>query len=259
VNIRGLGKHWDAWGRRDPMWAILTRPDKKDGGWTTPEFLATGVSEIEAVLAYLDVVVPGLPRRRAMDFGCGLGRLTQALATRFEAAVGVDIAPSMIEQARALTTDARCTFVLNTTADLRAFADDTFDLVYSNITLQHMEPRYALAYIREFVRVAAPQGAIVFQLPAGPAPRRDDNTALGRAKSLLRAAVPPRITSAYDNWKRSLGGEPLMEGHGIPRDEVVALLEGCGAAVRDVRDDDSAAPGWPSYRYCAVKPGRPAA
>jgi len=241
------------------MWAILTQPDKKEGGWTTAEFLATGLREIEAVLAYLDVVVPGLARRRAMDFGCGLGRLTQALAARFEAAVGVDIAPSMIEQARALTTDPRCTFVLNTSADLRAFADDTFELVYSNITLQHMEPRYARAYIREFVRVASPQGAVLFQLPAGPAPRRHDPTVWGRAKSALRAVVPPGLASAYDNWKRSRAGEPLMEGHGIPRDEVVALLEACGAAIRDVRDDDSAAPGWPSYRYCAVKSGRPAA
>ena len=41
-------------------------------------------------------------RDRALDFGCGVGRLTRALGTRFESALGVDISAGMIEQARRL-------------------------------------------------------------------------------------------------------------------------------------------------------------
>jgi cyclopropane fatty-acyl-phospholipid synthase-like methyltransferase len=53
---------------------------RKGRRWTTEEFFATGVTEIAALMA--EARGFGLPasRRRALDFGCGLGRLTQALA-----------------------------------------------------------------------------------------------------------------------------------------------------------------------------------
>ena len=37
-----------------------------------------------------------------LDIGCGVGRLTQALSSRFDECWGVDIAPSMIESANKL-------------------------------------------------------------------------------------------------------------------------------------------------------------
>src|SRR6185436_3396874 len=37
--------------------------------------------------------------------------------------------------------------------------------IYSRLVLQHMEARYAKAYIAEFMRILAPGGALVFQLP----------------------------------------------------------------------------------------------
>lgn len=44
----------------------------------------------------------GHPRERgvALDFGCGVGRLTRALAAFFDRATGVDISSSMIEEAK---------------------------------------------------------------------------------------------------------------------------------------------------------------
>ena len=44
-------------------------------------------------------------RGRALDFGCGAGRLTRALAARFESVVGVDVADAMLDKARALNAD----------------------------------------------------------------------------------------------------------------------------------------------------------
>ena len=38
--------------------------------------------------------------QRALDFGCGVGRLTRALGMRFESAFGVDISAGMVEQAQ---------------------------------------------------------------------------------------------------------------------------------------------------------------
>src|SRR5665213_3636683 len=39
--------------------------------------------------------------------------------------------------------------------DLSRFADGSIDMIYSWITLQHVRPRYARQYIREFLRVLA--------------------------------------------------------------------------------------------------------
>ena len=93
---------WDGLARRDPLWAILTSPDKRDGKWTLDEFLETGRAEVDRLIHYLDRVAPGCPQHRALDFGCGVGRVTQALAARFEQVVGVDVASPMIAQAREL-------------------------------------------------------------------------------------------------------------------------------------------------------------
>ena len=105
-------------------------------------------------------------RKRALDFGCGAGRLTQALAQSFDSVVGVDIAPSMIDIAHQYDrSDGRCTFILLEGQDLHELEDASFDFVYTAHVLQHMHPRYAERYVAEFMRVLKPGGTAFVQLP----------------------------------------------------------------------------------------------
>ena len=92
MRLRALRRHWDEFGKRDPLWAILTAPDKKGNRWSIDEFLATGRDQITALIGYLDSRGLAARRRRALDFGCGAGRLTHALADHFDQVIGVDIA-----------------------------------------------------------------------------------------------------------------------------------------------------------------------
>jgi SAM-dependent methyltransferase len=167
MDLRDLQRHWDTFGRTDPYWAILTDPARRGDRWDLEAFFATGAEEIAA---HMEVAARrGVPRRRgrALDFGCGAGRLTQALAGHFAAVVGVDVAPSMVALARAHNRHgARCTYVVNDRPDLRDFADASFDLIYTGRVLQHIEPRYSVSYLREFVRVLAPGGFLSFDLPS---------------------------------------------------------------------------------------------
>jgi hypothetical protein len=39
---------------------------------------------------------------------------------------------------------------------------------------------------------------------------------------------------------------------GMPREEVIALLEESGATVLEVEEDTGAGSGWTSFRYCAT-------
>jgi SAM-dependent methyltransferase len=177
VNLDELQRHWNEWGRRDPYFAIISRPDRRGNTWDVDEFFATGVAEIDGLLSWLHelglVVTPG----RALDFGCGVGRLTQALARTFAKCDGVDIAPSMVERANEFNRfGERCRYHVNERDDLAIFADGTFDLIYSGIVLQHIAPEFSTRYVQEFIRVLAPGGVAVFQLPSHPLAPGDEHT-----------------------------------------------------------------------------------
>ncbi len=110
---------WEAFGREDPLWAVLTVPELRGGGWDPAEFLATGEREIADILDQVaDLGLRPNPGR-ALDFGCGAGRLTRALAGQFETVVGVDIAEAMLDAARRLNPDlANVSWIHNTRPDL---------------------------------------------------------------------------------------------------------------------------------------------
>jgi ubiquinone/menaquinone biosynthesis C-methylase UbiE len=170
MKLDELQRHWNDFGKQDPLWAIMTWPSKRNRQWKLDEFFRTGEDEIKATLDHVESVGLPRPHRRALDFGCGVGRLTQALGTRFESVCGVDIAQSMIELAREYNKHGeRCQYFHNTADDLRIFEDGSFDFVFTLRVLQHMRPEYSQAYIREFMRLLAPGAVAVFQIP-GPAP-----------------------------------------------------------------------------------------
>ena len=152
MNLSELRQAWNDLAAKDAMWAVLTGPYGTAREWDEEAFFPTGVTEIESVLDRLRRA--GVTPRfdRALDFGCGVGRLTQALGRHFQRAHGVDIASAMLARAEALNRlGDRCQYHLNETDDLSLFADGLFDFVYSRITLQHMEARYRRRYIAEFL------------------------------------------------------------------------------------------------------------
>jgi SAM-dependent methyltransferase len=162
-------RDWTDLGLVDPFWAVWSISAFRFGGGDVDEFFRSGEREVDAILAGLRENLD-LPARhdRALDFGCGVGRLTRPLAGHFGEVIGVDISPSMIDAAQALQpVPANCSFVLNSEPDLRRFPSGHFDLVCSVITLQHVSRAAGIErYIAEFVRVTAPGGVAVFQLPA---------------------------------------------------------------------------------------------
>jgi ubiquinone/menaquinone biosynthesis C-methylase UbiE len=153
---------WEELAAFDPMWAVLSEEHKRGNRWDSEDFFATGRREIDSLLAELRPLLAN--RSKALDFGCGVGRLTRALLKHFGEAHGVDISAKMIEIARRSTPG--CHFHLNNSQDLSLFADETFDFVYSNRVLQHMPSQVIIEnYIREFFRITVPGGLVVFQVP----------------------------------------------------------------------------------------------
>ena len=183
--------YWDRHAQRDPLWAILSDTTKRDGRWDVEQFFQTGTSEIASLLYELDAQAI-LPRRgSALDFGCGVGRLTQALAPHFDRVAGVDVSPRMHELATRLNRHPQSvSYVCNQAADLRVFDDRSFDFIVSSIVLQHIQPDIACLYLREFFRVLTPAGIAVFQLPSHRRRWRSENRP-------LESIVNPMPDDAY--------------------------------------------------------------
>ncbi len=167
MDLDQLQRHWDAFGQQDPMWAILTDPARKGRRWTPAEFFATGVDEVAALMREASALGVPQQRRRGLDFGCGLGRLTQALAAHVDQVVGLDVAPSMIAQAREFNQHGpRVDYRVLAAPPLDGIPDRSIDLVYTGRVLQHIAPQYARAYITELARVLAPGGYLSFDVPS---------------------------------------------------------------------------------------------
>jgi SAM-dependent methyltransferase len=242
VDLRALQRRWDAFARRDPLGAILD-PMATPSGGDLEEFFAWGEREIDETLA--DGARHGLPAafESALDFGCGAGRLTQAMARRFESCEGVDISPAMVRLAVELNRRGeRCRFRVNESDSLAAFEDASFDFAYSSLVLQHMDPPLARGYVAELVRVLRPGGLLVFQLPSERDTRSELPWSAFRARvepldGPLEAepgasvTVPVRVRNDGDfAWPAGLKRRPVAVGN--------HWLDAAGALVR--RDDGRA-------------------
>lgn len=234
---------WEKLAREDPYWAVLTVPDKAGNRWQPGEFFETGVADVAADMDYLGEHLPELRRGRALDFGCGVGRLTQALARHFEHVTGLDVAEPMIERAREHNEQGdRVNYVHNPASDLRQFDDDQFDLVYSVITLQHIPVALTRGYLREFVRVCRPGGALLFQMTA--------TVPLSHARF---SWYPPTIWKRLKRgFLRVTGLKAQMSMNALSKSEVIDCLGKAGANVVKVRPYHAAGE-LESWLYLAVK------
>jgi 2-polyprenyl-3-methyl-5-hydroxy-6-metoxy-1,4-benzoquinol methylase len=257
IDLEQLRNDWDALAKSDALWAILTDSNKAGGGWNVAEFLETGEIEMATVMGCLGEM-GCLPDSdgAALDFGCGVGRLTQAMARRFAACVGVDISEEMIRKADALNQYAHCNYMTSVTERL-PFADESFVFAYSNIVLQHMPRRLAMGYLREFVRVLEPGGVLVFGV-------QDSFVAADMASRVARARDVLRLRTRF---KAAMGRQGDMRMHLLAETEVREAVR--PAKLVDVRLTNTAAKdfngrlvylneaprsGYVGKQYCVVKP-----
>jgi SAM-dependent methyltransferase len=109
VSLRSTRENWDDLAALDTYWAILGYPDLRSGKWDERDFFRTGEREIDQAMTIAAKLGCPQGRDRALDFGCGVGRLTRALAGTFAESYGVDISGEMISRAEALNSDvANC-------------------------------------------------------------------------------------------------------------------------------------------------------
>jgi SAM-dependent methyltransferase len=255
--LKKLQQNWEELAQDDLLWAICSDPLKRGRNWDEKEFFSTGEREVRTVLEYVQAL--GVPldfSAPALDFGCGVGRLTRALAGRFHRCWGIDISRTMIAKARELNGDLpNCLFQLNEANHLGGFAGGCFGFIYSSIVLQHIEPRLALKYLRELVRLLQPRGVLVFQVA--------DRFKAGAVRRVRRRLALRRRMNAMLGKRHTDFGM-----YCIPEAKLRRLLAGERVQVRGVILTNSAEPdfngnlrflerepaeGFVSKQYCVVK------
>ena len=107
-------KNWEKLGQDDPLFAVLTYKDKRGGKWNKQDFFDTGKREVQESINYLNSLGISISPHSALDFGCGVGRLSQALSEYFDEVHGVDIADSMIKLAEEFNHyKTKCKYYVN--------------------------------------------------------------------------------------------------------------------------------------------------
>lgn len=249
MNLSRRQAQWDELANRDPFWTILASPGKAGNRWETEEFFRTGIAEIERAIQRISKLPVKQPHIRALDFGCGVGRLTQALSTHFERVDGVDISPTMVELANKFNRyKETCHYHVNGADNLALFGADSFDFIYSRLVLQHIPPRITRRYLREFVRVLRPGGVLLFQLPAGPV-----NRAL---RVFPQGLLDGTFNLTRNSYRRLFRIRPLgWEMHWIPRPKVEQVLTESGGTLLRIDADDLVEGKLTNLDYVVTKPG----
>lgn len=243
MSLARVKNTYERFGSTDPMYAVLSVDEFKGNQGDAEKFFELGREEISGVMEYLKGVNRQVARHRALDFGCGAGRLSQALADHFSRVDGVDIAESMVSTARGHNRHGdRVQYHVNAVDHLELFASGTFDFIYSNITLQHVPPEASTNYIREFMRLLTPNGVAIFQVPSGTLYAEDSVGAF--LYRVHRHHLRPL-------WKKLRGRHPV-EIHYVPKETVHAIVDESSCSMVDIvrvnphRREEN-------YRYCVSK------
>jgi Methyltransferase domain len=239
--------NWNSLAELDPLWTVLSEPDKKFGKWNPNDFFSTGEKEAARVLKMCESNRLPISFDKMLDFGCAVGRMTRGFSNRFRSCTGLDVSDKMVELAEKYNADRpNCAFV--TSSSLRLpFEDQTFDFVFTTLVLQHLPTQQMiLNFIGEFFRVAKVGGAVVFQLPIAVPIRR--RIQLRRRVWALLAGI-----GVSPKWLFRSAGLAPIQINGIARDKIERFVKAQGGDLHGVERYDLAEGSFHSNYYFATK------
>ncbi|KAJ1449274.1 S-adenosyl-L-methionine-dependent methyltransferase [Pelagophyceae sp. CCMP2097] len=227
---------WEEFGTERPWWSVLSSEEYDGQNLSTTaavDFYATGAAAVYDALQAVDFAVFGGDAAArassphlvpwgggavggvALDFGCGVGRLAAALATKFSTVICVDHSATHLDVARTSiarlhpSRSNRVVFVPTEAAGLEA-AEAGVDFALSLLTLQHAVPQVQVAALEHMCDALRVGG-------------------LGYAQLLTFYEGSPYVQADCDPARAI--GEPGMHLHFLPLAEATRHLAERGCAV----------------------------
>jgi ubiquinone/menaquinone biosynthesis C-methylase UbiE len=181
---------WDEKARENPYWYVSSAGPYE--GRNLDEFWASGPkiwSDLRAASGYQpkqsDTVV---------EIGCGVGRLTRAIAPEVGKVCAFDLSEEMLAIARRSVEATNASFLRAETPALAEIADSSVDAFVAYCVFQHLPSLDVLrAYLNTAARVLKPGGMLIFTMT--PRSWRDSIAIALRARRWLverRSANGPR-------------------------------------------------------------------
>lgn len=218
--IERVGAAWAKLGREQPYFSVITGEEFLSGNLTDvsiERFWGSGKDEaieIEAILARHGL--SNLSGLTCVEYGCGLGRVTQPLATVFKQVHAYDISLPHIMLAREWAARYDNIDFHQVTSDIFGVDVHPCDFFYSRLVFQHNPPPVIAELIRLSLRALRPGGVAVFQ-------------------------VPTYATDYSFKIKDYLADNDTenMEMHFIPQTEVIRLIAEADCRLLEIREDGS--------------------
>ncbi len=178
-------RFWDRRAREDAFFFVDNRQRFK--ATELERFWRDGERALAVILEQLGIELSG--EERVVEVGCGVGRLTRALAGRVSEVHALDVSREMLALAAEHNSGLQnVRWVHGDGRSLRPLQDAGFDACLSYVVFQHLpDPAMTLGYIREMARVLRPRGWAAFQVSTDPAvhrPRRGAGSQLARLRAL---------------------------------------------------------------------------
>lgn len=173
--MRDTDRDWTKIAEEEPYWGILSSEEFR-GRELSPEmrekFFSEGEGFVSELFAQIKRQLPDFRPSRSLDFGCGVGRLLIPIARRSTEAVGIDIAPKMLELATFNIKNAGLTNTsLVASDDNLSMVSGEFDFIHSYIVLQHIPLERGYIYFRRLLGLLVLGGVFAIQFTFGK--RRD--------------------------------------------------------------------------------------
>jgi cyclopropane fatty-acyl-phospholipid synthase-like methyltransferase len=138
-------RQWERYGALDPYYGVLSEPDfhhaRLDAS-ARERFFESGRRHVAESLAAIDSLVGAdFECRAALDYGCGVGRLTLPLAEHYEQVYGVDVSPSMLREAERNAARMGLLNVEWVPTERLGELSGAYDFVQSYLVFQHIPVR----------------------------------------------------------------------------------------------------------------------
>jgi SAM-dependent methyltransferase len=159
-------RYWDERARENALYYVDNEIGYDDPD--TDAFWERGEQVVERMLGMVGLAIGR--DESVLDIGCGVGRLTRALATRAGHVYGLDVSREMLALAERHNPELdNVTWLHGDGRSLGALDDASVDGCFSHVVFQHIpDPVITLDYVRDMGRVLRPRGWALFQVSTDP-------------------------------------------------------------------------------------------
>lgn len=211
-----MSKLWEHYGANDPYYGVLSTPEfhaDRMNEDAKRKFFDSGVRDVDNYIELAQSTFGPLTFDTALDYGCGVGRLSRRLSERFAHVISVDISEAMIDNARKNIPSRNVRFE-NAARMTTAHAN----FILSQMVFQHIPTQDGLRIIPALINRL--NGTAVIEMPI-----RDKASAswrmLRKARSILKRTFPV--------------GAPVIPMYVYDRATIRQVFNGC--EVREIEFD----------------------